>query len=118
MSKLTKILNDNKKFTLANCTYLACSFVDFASTAFGIETEQIREINPIIQDYISEFGTYGILIPKAIFAYGSLLLLNIVDDKPLLRNKIKFKSKPVIYVSSAITATIGLSWLLSKYFLS
>jgi len=101
---------------IANYVYLAASLIDFVSSAVGIKTGQVEEMSPVIKPYIQELGPYGIFIPKSLIAYGSITLLNFLNNQPIFKNKIKFKAKPTLYASSAITGITGLSWLIEKYF--
>ena len=114
MKSLTNKLKENKEFLLSSGVYLTASAIDYISTAIGIETGNVTEANPIINFFISNFGTHGILIPKLLIFSSIIPLLKYAEDKPVFKIK-KFKSKYVLYPASILTAGTGLSWLAEKY---
>ena len=111
-------MKNNLEFTLATGVYVAGLTVDYFSTAIGLTSNQIMEINPLYQISISHFGIHqGLLIPKLLLGGSVIALSKYADGKPMLRNKIKFKAKHFLYSGALITSTIGLGWLIEKHIL-
>jgi len=118
-NKLVKSLRNNKEFMLAASTYAVGSAIDYFSTAFGLTTNQINEMNPLIQSSISHFGVYsGLLIPKLFICSGVIAIAKYTDGEYILNKRMKFKAKYLLYPGAIITSAIGLSWLVDKYFIS
>lgn len=114
IKKIENFLNENKSFITASAVYVSASVIDGVSTIIGYPIE-IREINPIINLGIKNFGPeLGVFIPKIIFAGGVLTIFRYADLKHK-EGKIKEKYECLLYPYSALTAVTGLSWFIEKY---
>ncbi len=109
--KIENFFNENESFITASAVYLGASIIDGISTMMGYNTE-IREINPIINLGIKNFGSeLGVFIPKIIISGGVLTIFRYADLKHK-EGKIKERYKCLLYPYSALTAVTGLSWFI------
>ncbi|MFC1752913.1 hypothetical protein ACFL96_05900 [Thermoproteota archaeon] len=113
--KVGDSLKSNKEFLIASGTYIMASAADYLATVRGIDMNKIVEVNPIINDYINQFGVeHGVLIPKVIIGAGVLLGLKCVDSK-LKDKEVKVKAKHILYGGALLTALTGTSWMVFDY---
>ena len=117
-NRVVQLLKNNKEFILAASAYAIGSAIDYSSTAIGLTSNQIIEMNPLYRSCISHFGPYiGLLIPKLSIYCGVIAMSKYVDGKHILNKRIKVKAKYILYSGALINSAIGLSWLVDKYML-
>ena len=105
-------LEEKINFPLASGTYLLASLSDYLTTAAGLVSKQIVELNPLIDSYLKEFGTFGgLLIPKLLIATSVLAACKYIDIKHK-EKKTKVKAEYFLYPGALLTSVTGASWLL------
>ena len=117
LEKILKGVKENKRFLLASSIYIASSAFDFFATNYLLSTGKGTEINPLLNQCISSFGTVqGLLIPKAIMAVSSLSAYRAVDLM-LKGKKTRLKAEIIPYSGSFIYVSAGLIGLAGYYLL-
>jgi hypothetical protein len=107
----------NRSFVLASMAYLSGSLVDTLSIIYGLYRNQIQEINPIALEWLYPTGDPGsLLIHKSILTVSILSIAKYIDCKHK-ESKTQLKAEYFLYPAAALTALMGLSWMVDKYFI-
>lgn len=109
---LEKILQkiEQKEFLIATGAFVAASVSDYLYTSQGIDSGQARELNPVVQSYISLYGANGLLIGKTIIAGLALYTWKVIDychEKKLTA----LRAEPTLYASALLTALAAPEWV-------
>ena len=108
----------NRNFKIALGTYAVGSLIDFTATYYGMISNEIQELNPLINKSMQLFGTFnGLLIPKVVIGTGLILTSAIYLNEKYKQKKTKFNPSPALCIGGLLTAGAGSSWLIDKYFL-
>jgi hypothetical protein len=95
---------DNLDFLIASATYLAGSASDYLMTSANMMAKSIEELNPVVNSYITLYGTEdGLLISKSLLAAGILVGAKAID----MAHKKKLtglKSEYLLYPGACLTA--------------
>jgi hypothetical protein len=113
MSKVSKWVEENKKFILKSSIFAGTSFLDYYLTDFGISKEVIKELNPLIDSYITLYSNIGPYLPKAVTTGLGIFAMNYADKNP--DKTPVFKGKYIFYtgtILNTVTSLMALDCLL------
>jgi hypothetical protein len=107
--------SNNKNFFVSLGVYALGNAIDLASTYYGLVTNQIEEINPLIQASFDKLGSpAGLFLPKLIVA-GVVLGSSVCIQKRKNRGITKVNPSYFCYAGGLFNAAIGLSWMFDNY---
>ena len=109
--RIKHIFSDNLSFVMASLMYIAANVIDYLFTVSGIESNPLREGNPVLQEYINLFGArHGILICKLLLCIGVISAM-IVIDLAHREKKTRLRAEYILYAGAILMTSGGLLWL-------
>lgn len=99
------------EFIMACVTYVAANTIDYILTICGLMNRHMGEANPIARSYIDILGPEkGLLLFKLIMV--SIVILGVfIIDCVIREQKIKLRSKDILYAGAVITMLGSSLWL-------
>ncbi len=105
------IFLDNLSFIMASLMYIAANVIDYLLTVSGIESDPLREGNPVLQEYVSLFGArHGILICKLLTCIGVLSAMRVID-LAYREKRTRLRAEYILYGGAILMTLGGLLWL-------